>query len=62
MLQEQIARHYANIRRYRPGRNLCLAELYVADDRYLAIDEAPNPGFASFMRNAMIYFADTKLK
>ncbi len=70
-VQEQIARHYANIRSFwgvsdptdlKAAQYKGLAELYVADDRYMAEDGTPNPAFATFMRKAMIYFADSKLK
>jgi len=69
-VQEQIARHYANIRSFwgiadptdlKAAQYKGLAELYVADDRYMAQDGKPNPAFAAFMRKAMIYFADNKL-
>jgi DNA-binding transcriptional MerR regulator len=71
VVQEQIARHYANIRSFwgvsdptdlRAETYKGLAELYVADEKYLAINGATDSRIASFMRNAMIYFADTKLK
>jgi len=69
-VQEQIARHYANIRAFwgvsdptdlRAATYKGLAELYISDERYTAEDGKPNPVFATFMRNAMIYFADSKL-
>jgi len=69
-VQEQIARHYANIRSFwgvsdptdlKAANYKGLAELYAADERYMAEDGNPDPAFATFMRNAMIYFADCKL-
>jgi DNA-binding transcriptional MerR regulator len=69
-VQEQIARHYTNIRAFwgvsdptdlRAETYKGLAELYVADERYTMSDGKPNPEFASFMRKGMIYFADSKL-
>ncbi|MDB4901701.1 MAG: mta [Mucilaginibacter sp.] len=70
-VQLQIARHYANIRSFwgisdptdlKAINYKGLAELLVSDERYLAEDGKPDPAFATFMRNAMIYFADNKLK
>jgi len=70
-VQEQIARHYANIRSFwgvsdptdlKAAQYKGLAELYVSDERYTAEDGKPNPAFARFMRQAMVYFADTKLR
>lgn len=70
VIQELIARHYANIRSFWGVSNPTdlkretykgLAELYVTDGRYTAADGQPDPGFARFMRHAMIYFADTQL-
>lgn len=69
-VQLQIGRHYANIRSFwgvsdptdlKAAQYKGLAELYVSDDRYTAENGKPNPQFATFMRNAMHYFADTKL-
>ncbi|MFC0517208.1 MerR family transcriptional regulator [Mucilaginibacter angelicae] len=70
-VQEQIARHYTNIRSFwgvtdptdlKAETYKGLAELYVTDERYTAADGNPDPEFASFMRSGMLYFADTKLK
>lgn len=70
-VQEQIARHYANIRSFwgisdptdlRLETYKGLGELYVTDERYVTEDGKPNPEFASFMRLAMVYFATAKLK
>jgi DNA-binding transcriptional MerR regulator len=70
-VQEQIARHYANIRSFwgiadptdlKAAQYKGLAELYLSDDRYMAKDGKADPVFATFIRKAMIYFADNKLK
>jgi DNA-binding transcriptional MerR regulator len=70
-VQLQIARHYANIRSFwgisdptdlKAANYKGLATLLVSDERYLAEDGKPDIVFATFMRNAMIYFADNKLK
>ncbi|OCX52735.1 hypothetical protein BEL04_13015 [Mucilaginibacter sp. PPCGB 2223] len=70
-VQQQIARHYINIcgfwglaphEGFNTARYKGLAELYMADDRYMAQNGKPDPEFAAFMRNAMIYYADTSLK
>lgn len=70
-VQEQIARHYANIRSFwgvtdptdlKAETYKGLAELYITDERYTAGNDSPDPEFAAFMRKSMLYFADTKLK
>jgi DNA-binding transcriptional MerR regulator len=70
-VQEQIARHYANIRSFwgvsdptdlKAETYKGLAELYIADERYTTIEGKTNPEFAAFMHKGMIYFADSKLK
>jgi hypothetical protein len=70
-VQEQIARHYANIRSFwgvtdptdlKAETYKGLAELYITDERYTVADGNPDPEFAVFMRKSMLYFADTKLK
>jgi DNA-binding transcriptional MerR regulator len=70
-VQELIARHYANIRGFwgvadptdlKAAAYKGLAELYVTDDRYTTTDGNPDHTLAKFIRNAMIYFADMKLK
>src|SRR6185503_13603705 len=70
VVQEQIARHYANIRSFwgvsdptdlRAANYKGLANLYVTDERYMAGDGNTDPVFATFMRRAMIFFADRKL-
>lgn len=71
MVQEQIARHYANIRAFwgvtdptdlNAETYKSLAELYVSDERYTTTNGQPDPEFAAFMRKGMLYFADNKLK
>lgn len=70
-VQEQIARHYANIRSFwgvtdptdlKAETYKGLAELYMNDERYMAAVGKPDLEFAAFMRSGMLYFADTKLK
>ncbi len=67
-VQFQIARHYVNIRSFwgisdlKAAQYKGLGELYMTNERYLTTNGKPNPQFAGFMRTAMAYFADTKLK
>jgi len=70
-VQEQIARHYANIRSFwgvsdptdlKAATYKGLAQLYITDDRYMAQNGMPDLGFGAFMHQAMIYFADARLK
>ena len=70
-VQEQIARHYANIRSFwgvsdptdlKAETYKGLAELYVADERYTASDGKTDLEFASFMRKGMLYFAEHNLR
>jgi DNA-binding transcriptional MerR regulator len=70
-VQEQIARHYANIRSFwgvtdptdlKIETYKGLANLYIADERYTTVEEKTNPAFAAFMHKAMMSFADNKLK
>jgi len=70
-VQAQIARHYEIIRGFwgmpegkaiKAAAYKGLGELYVSDERYMTVDGKPDPRFAAFMRAAMGYFADTKLK
>ncbi len=70
-VQEQIARHYQNIRMYwgtagspdgQAEAYRGLGQLYVTDERFTLIDNQPNPGFALFMSKAMSYFADKMIK
>lgn len=69
-VQEQVARHYANIRGFwgvsdpadtKSGAYKGLAALYIADERYTTFEGKPNPEFAAFMHKAMTYFADNQL-
>jgi DNA-binding transcriptional MerR regulator len=66
-VQVQIARHYHNICRFwgtdqlKPAAYKGLADLYVSDERYMAEDGKPNPAMAAFMRDAMVYYAETAL-
>jgi DNA-binding transcriptional MerR regulator len=71
VVQDEIARHYVNIRSFwgvsdptdlKAETYKGLAELYLTDERYLTTDGKPMHEFAIFMRLAMIYFADNKLK
>ena len=70
-VQEQMARHHANISGFwgvsdpadlKAETYKGLAELYAADDRYITSDGKSDPEFAAFLRNGMIYFAETSLK
>jgi len=70
-VQEQIARHYANIRSFwgvsdptdlKAETYKGLAELYIADERYNASDGKTDLEFASFMRKGMLYFAELNLR
>ncbi len=68
-VQQQIALHYANIRGFWgesvcAGKNMAeaykgLAQLYVDDPRYTSQNGQGSPEYAAFLRNAMVYFADT---
>jgi len=69
-VQDQITRHYFVIRGFwgtagskdlQAEAYAGLGQLYVADDRYLMQDGAPQPEFARFMSEAMAYFAKTQL-
>jgi DNA-binding transcriptional MerR regulator len=71
VVQEQIARHYANIRSFwgvtdptdlKIKTYKGLANLYIADERYTTVEGKTNPPFATFMHKAMMCFADSKLK
>ncbi|GAB3942660.1 MerR family transcriptional regulator [Spirosoma harenae] len=72
VLQQQIARHYANIRGFW-GEETCqskdmakaykgLAQLYIDDPRFTAQNGQENPEYAAFLNKAMVYFADTQIK
>ncbi|QDK81712.1 MerR family transcriptional regulator [Spirosoma sp. KCTC 42546] len=71
-VQEQIARHYANIQGFW-GEELCqsknmseaykgLAKLYMDDPRFTSQNGQENPEYAAFLNKAMVYFADTQIK
>ncbi|MEZ0610793.1 MerR family transcriptional regulator [Fibrella sp. WM1] len=70
-VQQQIARHYANIRGFWGeavcrGKNMAeaykgLAHLYVNDLRFTSQNGQENPAFAAFLNKAMIQFANTQL-
>ncbi|GAB3545967.1 MerR family transcriptional regulator [Spirosoma fluminis] len=72
VVQQQIARHYRNIRGFW-GESVCagkdmaeaykgLAQLYVDDLRYTSGNGQENPEYAAFLNKAMVYFADTQLR
>ncbi|MCX6217993.1 MerR family transcriptional regulator [Spirosoma sp.] len=67
-VQQQIARHYANIRSFW-GESVCqsrnmadaykgLAQLYIDDPRYTIRNGQTNPEYAAFLNKAMVYFAE----
>lgn len=71
VVQQQIARHYANIRCFW-GESVCksknmaeaykgLAKLYTDELRYTSQNGQENPDYAAFLSKAMHYFADTRL-
>lgn len=70
-VQQQIARHYTNIRGFW-GASVCasknmaeaykgLAQLYIDDPRFTSQHGQANPEFAAFLQKAMVYFANTQL-
>lgn len=72
VVQQQIARHYANIRGFW-GEELCqsknmakaykgLAKLYIDDPRFTSQNGRQNPEYATFLNKAIVYFADTQIK
>ncbi|NCD69532.1 MerR family transcriptional regulator [Mucilaginibacter agri] len=70
-VQEQIARHYANIRSFwgvsdptdlKAAQYKGLAELYTSDERYITSDGKADAEFAAFLRRGMIRFADRMLR
>lgn len=70
-VQKQIGRHYEMIRAFwglngeeaiKAKAYKGLGDLYLSDERYLAEDGKPDPGFAAFMRVAMGCFADSRLE
>ena len=65
-VQAEIGVHYELIREFwgtagSPDKQADayagLGELYVSDERYIAVNGAPNPNFAQFMNKAMKHFA-----
>lgn len=70
-VQEQISKHYTVIRKFwgtheskdnQAEAYAGLGELYVQDERYTMVNGKPNPFFAQFMRKAMRYYAQTRLR
>lgn len=70
-VQEQIARHYANIRMFWGTTGTAdpqaeaykgLGQLYVNDERFTIMEGKPQPEFALFMSKAMSYFSENKLR
>ncbi|GAB4034656.1 MerR family transcriptional regulator [Spirosoma gilvum] len=70
-VQQQIARHYANIRGFW-GEEACqskdmakaykgLAQLYIDDPRFTSQNGKENPEYAAFLHKAMVCFADTQI-
>lgn len=71
IVQEQVARHYANIRQFWGTVNSSdkqaeaykgLGQLYVSDERFTMVNGQPNPEFALFLSKAMSHFVDITLK
>ena len=71
VVQQQIVRHYANIRGFW-GESVCreknmaeaykgLAKLYINDPRFTSQNGQANPEYANFLNKAMIHFANTQL-
>ncbi|QMW03643.1 MerR family transcriptional regulator [Spirosoma foliorum] len=71
VVQQQIARHYANIRGFW-GESVCqsknmkeaykgLAQLYLDEPRFTSQNGQENPDYANFLHKAMVYFADTQI-
>ncbi|GAB4051423.1 MerR family transcriptional regulator [Spirosoma litoris] len=71
VVQQQIARHYDNIRGFW-GEELCrsknmkeaykgLAQLYLDDQRFTSQNDQANPEYAAFLYKAMVYFANTEI-
>jgi DNA-binding transcriptional MerR regulator len=62
-VQKLIARHYDGLRAfYEPNLEIYrgLAEMYVADPRFKANYEKVAEGLAEYIRDGMVYYADTK--
>lgn len=71
VVQQQIARHYHNIRGFwgiaqspdlQAEAYAGLGELYVADERFTLEKGNANPEYAQFLQKAMRYFVETQLK
>ncbi|MBD2755849.1 MerR family transcriptional regulator [Spirosoma validum] len=71
IVQQQIARHYQNIRGFW-GESVCqsknmaeaykgLAKLYIDDPRFTSQNGQANPDYAHFLNKAMVHFSDTQL-
>jgi len=70
-VQQLILRHYKIIRQFWGTSDLAdlqaeaykgLGLLYVSDQRFMAKDGQPDPDFASFVSNAMTWFAEKELR
>ncbi|GAB4018529.1 MerR family transcriptional regulator [Spirosoma koreense] len=72
VVQQQIARHYQNIRGFW-GESVCrqknmveaykgLAQLYLDDLRFTSQNGIENPDYAAFLNKAMVYFANTQIR
>jgi len=69
-VQLEVARHYKNVRRFwgtdgsrdaQWKQYICLGQLYLEDQRFCSINGEAKPGFASFLSEAMSYFATRQL-
>jgi len=69
-VQKEIAKHYEIIRQFwgttgstdnQAEAYAGLGQLYVNDERFMAVDGKPQPEFALFVSKAMAYFSKTKL-
>lgn len=70
-VQATIARHYNNIRKFwgthddqdqQKEAYMGLADLYLTDERFLQTHGGPQPQLASFIKEAIYFFAAHKLK
>lgn len=62
-VQNLIHRHYEGLRAfYEPDLKMYrgLAEMYATDERFKSFYEKVAPGLSQFMREAMLYYADTQ--
>lgn len=71
VVQEEISRHYQNIRQFWGTQFLedkqadaykGLGELYLQDERFTLIEGKPQSEFAAFLCKAMCFYAETSLK